>query len=112
MENFLIGFFTIGTFVCLVLMMQIVKDCEIKKNINPWTFDELVAMTLIAIKFVNGSKWYNKEVSKFSKLYNRDLSGVMYKIEEIRDYNQNMNFVFDEKFDKAFDVAVKKIDIY
>ena len=112
MENFLIVFFTLGTFACLVLMIKLAKGCEIKKNINPWSFDELVAMTIIGMNHINGSRSYNREVNKFAKKYNRDLHGVLAKVEDLRDYNQNMNFVFNEKFDKAFDVAVDKIKIY
>ena len=112
MENFLIVFFTLGTFACLVLMIKLAKEFEIKKNTNPWSFDELVAMTIIGMNHINGSRSYNREVNKFAKKYNRDLHGVLAKVEDLRDYNQNMNFVFNEKFDKAFDVAVDKIKIY
>lgn len=112
MENFLIAFFTLGTFACLVLMIKLAKDCEIKKNTNPWSFDELVAMTIIGMNHINGSRSYNREVNKFVKKYNRDQHGVLAKVEDLRDYNQNMNFVFNEEFDKAFDVAVDKIKIY
>jgi len=112
MEDFLVAFFTIGTFICLVLMIKLAKDCEIKKNTSTWSFDEIVAMTIIGMSYVNGSSLYNKEVNKFAKQYNRDLHGVLAKVEDLRDYNQNMNFTFNEKFDKAFDVAVEKINIY
>ncbi len=112
MENFLIGFFTIGIFACLVLMIKLVKDLDVRKNTNPWSFDELVAMTIIGMNHINGSRSYNREVNKFAKQYNRDLNGVLAKVEDLRDYNQNMNFVFNETFDKAFDVAVDKIKIY
>lgn len=112
MENFLITFFAIGLFVCLVLMIKLVKGNDTKKNINPWVFDELVEMTIIGMNHINGSKAYNRELYKFSKKYNRDLRDVHIKVEDLRDYNQNMNFVFNETFDKAFDVAVDKIKIY
>lgn len=112
MENFVIGFFAIGLFVCLVLMIKLVKDNDTKKNINPWVFDELVEMTIIGMNHINGSKSYNRELYKFSKKYNRDLRDVHIKVEDLRDYNQNLNFVFNETFDKAFDVAVDKIKIY
>ena len=112
MENFVIAFFAIGLFVCLVLVFKLVKDNDTKKNINPWVFDELVEMTIIGMNHINGSKSYNRELYKFSKKYNRDLRDVHIKVEDLRDYNQNLNFVFNETFDKAFDVAVGKIKIY
>ena len=112
MEGLVIVFMATASVVAWVLVYKLILDLKKKPNISPWSFDELVAMTMIAIKFVNGSKWYNREVIKFSKIYNRDLQGVIYKIEELRDYNQNMNFTFNENFDKAFDIAVNKIDIY
>jgi len=112
MENFAIGFFTITLFTCLVLIFKLVKDIDRKKNINPWSFDELVEMTIIGMNHVNGSRSYNKEVKEFSKRYNRVQMDVLVKVEELRDYNENMNFVFNEEFDKAFDIAVDKIKIY
>jgi len=112
MENFLIAFFTIGIIACLILMIKIAKDCEIKKNTSTWSFDEIVAMTIIGMNYVNGSRSYSREVNKFAKRYNRDLHGVLAKVEDLRDYNQNMNFTFNEEFDKAFDVAVEEIKIY
>ena len=112
MGIFLIGFFTIGIFACLVLMIKLAKDCEVKKNTNPWSFDELVEMTIIGMNHINGSKSYNRELYKFAKKYNRVLRDSHIKIEDLRDYNQSMNFVFNETFDKAFDVAVDKIKIY
>ena len=112
MENFLIGFFTIGIFTCLVLMIKLVKDLDDKKNTNPWSFDELVAMTIIGMNHVNGSRSYNREIYNFSKKYNRVLRDVHIKVEDLRDYNENMNFVFNETFDKAFDEAIERIKVY
>jgi len=112
MENFLIGFFTIGIFTCLVLMIKLVKDLDEKKNTNPWSFDELVAMTIIGMNHVNGSRSYNREIYNFSKKYNRVLRDVHIKVEDLRDYNENMNFVFNETFDKAFDEAIERIKVY
>jgi hypothetical protein len=112
MDGFLITFFTISIFSFLVLIIKLIKDLGEKKNTNPWSFDELVEMTIIGINHINGSKSYNREVYKFTKLYNRDLHGVLAKVEDLRDYNQNMNFVFNEQFDKAFDIAIDKIKIH
>ena len=112
MEEFLITSFTIGLFSCLVIMIKLVKDLDEKKNTSPWSFDELVGMTIIGMHHINGSKSYNREVYKFTRRYNRDLHSVLAKVEDLRDYNENMNFVFNEKFDKAFDAAVDKIKIY
>jgi hypothetical protein len=112
MDSFVIVFVATLSVIVWALVYKLFIDLNKKPNISPWTFDELVAMTLIAIDFTNGSVLYNKEVSRFCKIYNRELKGVLAKVEDLRDYNQNMNFVFNEKFDKAFDVAVDKIKIY
>ena len=112
MGELLTTLFTIGIFSCLVLMVKLMKDLDEKKNTNPWSFDELVEMTIIGMNHINGSKSYNREVYKFMRRYNRDLHGVLAKVEDLRDYNENMNFVFNEEFDKAFDAAVDRIKIY
>ena len=112
MDEFLITFFTISIFSFLVLIIKLIKDLGEKKNTNPWSFDELVEMTIIGMHHINGSRSYNREVYKFTRRYSRDLHSVLAKVEDLRDYNENMNFVFNEKFDKAFDAAVDKIKIY
>ena len=64
-------------------MIKLAKDCEVKKNTNPWSFDELVEMTIIGMNHINGSRAYNRELYKFAKKYNRDLKNLPLKLPHI-----------------------------